>query len=298
MSVLESPRLDPLLALAAGLLTAVLAQTTPEPPIPENPRRIAVNAPDLVEIVFALGAGPRVVGVHGAVKQPPAAVALPKIGSYDKVDPEVLLAVAPDLFITLSTDGIGSERARSLGIPVLEIRNERLPDVTASMRRLAATLGEHSRGEELARATEARIAAIRARTRDLRWPRTLIVLERMPGTVEGLSAVGTDNFMDELLTAAGGANVIVPRLIRYPRITIEEILLSDPEVILDFSVHGYGDIPDSDPLAPWRLALPNVAAVRNHRVVILPEGFDLIPGPRLPEIVEQFARFLHPDAFR
>ena len=58
----------------------------------------------------------------GAVKQPPPAVALPKIGSYDKVDPEVLLAVAPDLFITLSTDGIGSDRARSLGIPVLEIR--------------------------------------------------------------------------------------------------------------------------------------------------------------------------------
>ena len=244
MSVLENPRLDPLLALAAGLLTGVLVQPTPEPPIPANPRRIAVNAPDLVEIVFALGAGPRVVGVHGAVKHPPEAVALPKIGSYDKVDPEGLLAVAPDLFITLASDGLGSERARSLGIPVLEIRNERLPDVTASMRRLASALGEVTRGDELARATEAR--SRRSATHEPLYGRARHRLAQRARSRD-LSAVGPDHFMDESCRR-GGRQRDSPRLIRYPRITVEAIC-SPPGGDSRLLGHGYGH-SDSDPMAP------------------------------------------------
>ena len=296
-AVFQSPRSDPILALLAGLSVALFLRREPEPPIPKDPRRIVVNAPDLVEILFALREEPRIVGVTEAAKHPKAARLLKRIGSYEKTDPEALLLVRPDLFLTLSSDAPGQELARSLRIPVLAVRNERLSDIDRAMHSIALAVGAPSRGEALARSIREKIEAVRARTRGRKAPRTLLVLERRPGTLEGISAVGSDNFMDELITAAGGANATGPRLLRYPRLSVEDLLLADPEVILDFSVHGFGAAEDRDPLGPYRREVPGISAVRNDRVVILPEGFDLIPGPRLPEILGQLARLIHPEAF-
>ena len=115
------------------------------------------------------------------------------------------------------------------------------------------------------------------------------------GVLRSVWAAGPDTFYDGVLEIAGGQNAVESGLVRYPEFSREGLAILDPDVVLDV-VAGVEDrrLDTGELLAGW-LGLEELRAARLGRVHVLEGDVMVVPGPRLPEMVETVARALHPD---
>jgi iron complex transport system substrate-binding protein len=245
-------------------------------------------APNLTEIVFALGAGGRLVAVSDYSDYPPEARALPRLGGFLNPDVEQVLARKPDLVILRDYSAALEDKLAAFQVPVLRVRDEGIGDILKAIRSVGEALGEPGRGEALAASIERELEEYRRRPEPARRPRVLLVAGRSPGTLQDLFAPGAGTFLDELIRLAGGENLFGDSRIPYPKVSKEEVIARDPEVILEpVSATAYaGARPDP---ADWK-ALGGVSAVRSGRVRILFGDHLLIPGPRLLEALRDVER--------
>lgn len=266
---------------------------------PSAPVRSIVSLkPNLTEIVFALGAGNRLVGVTDWCRYPEEAKSKEKLGGLGSIDLERLARIRPDLCLASSTMGDLCERIERLGIRTLQVRDLGIEDVDAGVAQIGKALGREDAANELRQKMKGQLATLAAKLHGRPPKKTLLILERQPGTVLDLTVVGPNNVIDSLIRLGGGENLFADAPLPYPKANKEEILARNPEYILDFSVHGYSQGgEDKKELEAWK-TLPTLRAVQESKVVIMPPGFDLSPGPRMPEIAEAFARVLHPELFR
>ena len=251
-------------------------------------RRIVALAPSVTETLFAVGAGADVVGVSDLSDYPAEASRIDRVGSYLKPNVEVVVAHRPDLVIAVPSPGNREavESLVNLGLRVVVVEEgPTLGDVLAAIQRI----GDEAGRPEAARALTSRIAqqveAVRRRIAPLPPRRTLMVVGQNP-----LVAVGGENLVDELLTAAGARNVAAA-LGRWPRLSVEFLVSSAPEVIIDSSM---GDESNSNLSFYDGLGLEAVRAKRLYAVRI---DEILRPGPRVGEGLEKLARLVHPEAF-
>jgi iron complex transport system substrate-binding protein len=150
--------------------------------------------------------------------------------------------------------------------------------------------GQEKEASRLEAEIHGRLGAVAEATRELPPARVLVVVLRAPGDLQDLTAASNDTFLNELLGMAGGKNVIGRTLSRYPRVSKEEIVDLDPEVIFDLTFTTEGE----DTLAVWS-ALPTLAAVRSGKIIPMPDPSVTIPGPRMVRTLERFLEALHPD---
>jgi iron complex transport system substrate-binding protein len=274
-----------LIALAAWLIAWVA------PSSPVSAKRIVSTAPNFTEILFELGGGEKVVAVSDYCLYPEAAQEKPRIGGPFNLSYEQIVALQADLVVLPLSLKTAAGKLQSLGLPVLQLPNEKVEDVLESIARLGEVSGTSTRAAELAAEIRAELATIKDTTGGLPRARTLIVVLRASGSLQDLTAASPDTFLDELLGLAGGENVITATLSRYPRISKEEIVALDPEVILDLTFTA----EDEDTLAVWS-RLPTLSAVRTGRIVAMPDPAVTIPGPRMVETLRRFVEILHPEA--
>jgi iron complex transport system substrate-binding protein len=245
-------------------------------------------APSVTEIVFALGAGDRVVGVCGQCNYPAAVARLPRVGGYLAPSVEVTLAARPDLVVAVPSPG-NREAVRAIeraGVKVLVVQDRTLADLWASIRQVAAALGRPAAGERLAADVAARLDRIRERTARLPLRRVLLVVGHSP-----LVAVGRGTMQDELLTMAGGVNVAADAGSAWPTISLELVVARAPEVIIDAAMGSEGAA------GALFAGLTTVPAVRDGRIVRLTSDALLRAGPRVPEAAATLAAAIHPEAF-
>ncbi len=261
----------------------------PQPTAAAAPARIVSLAPSVTETLFALGIGDRVVAVSDYCDYPPEATRLPRVGSFNAPSVEAVIAARPDLVIGLPSPGNHENvlTMRRLGIAVEVVDPERLADVPAVTRRIAAVAGVPEAGERLVAQIEREMDAVRARVAGVAKPRTLMLVGQDP-----LIAVGPDSFLGEMLAEAGAVNV-APAGQRWPRLNVEVAIAADPEVIVDCSM---GTEAGTATTAYWT-RFPSLAAVRNGRVYPFRSFEALRPGPRLARALEELARLLHPERF-
>jgi iron complex transport system substrate-binding protein len=263
------------------LATLAAACHRPHAP-PSSVRRVLSLAPSSTEILFALGAGALVVGVDQFSDFPPAARALPRVGSDLQPSIERMLALDPDvvfLATTANSAPLAAELER-LGRRVVVSRADTLDDVFADIARIGAAVGRDA--APLCAQLRARVARVRARVATGPRPRTLVVVWTDP-----LSVAGGHSFVDDAIEAAGGYDVAADSPQPYPQYSLERLLARAPEVIV---VGSHGDAP---PLAPL-LAHPSLPAVRDRRVHRVDQDLLFRPGPRLVDGIETLARLLHP----
>src|SRR2546422_6856427 len=161
------------------------------------PARIVSLAPSITEVVYALGAGERLVGVCAQCDYPAAVASLPRVGGYLAPSVEVTLARRPDLVIAAPSPG-NREAVRAIeraGVRVLVVHDRTLADLWASIRAVAGALGTPAAGERLVADVTARLGAVRARVADLPPRRALGVRGH-----RSLVAVGVRTPQDQLLT--------------------------------------------------------------------------------------------------
>ncbi len=285
--------------IIAGALAAVgCGGASDRPPaVPGHPQRIVSLAPSLTETLFALGVGDRVVGVTRFCAYPPAARELPKIGGHLDPNFEAIVSLEPDLVVVIPSSHENRRRLESLGIAVLEVDQHDVDAVLESVATVADACGVGERGAALRSTIEDRLAGVAATVAGSPRVRTLVVVGHQigGGAVRSVWAAGPDTFYDGVLRIAGGVNVVDGSVARYPELSREGLTALDPEVVLDVIAGVEERNLDLDEvLSGWR-RLAELRAVREHRVSVLAGDHMVVPGPRLPEMVEAVARALHPE---
>ncbi len=278
-------RVSFLLALVLGLASHTHAA---------KPQRIVSTAPSVTETLFALGVGDRVVGVTTFCRHPEKARSRPKIGGYSNPSLEAILALKPDL-VVVGDAGTVANRLVELGVPTLEVRPEDFRSIDDSIRAIARRVGVPERGEALvARIAAQRAAVVRAVAGRPR-PRTLLLLGHSPDSLASLYAAGPKSFLGEMLEAAGGESVLAEVRTPYPRVSVEEVIGRDPDVILSI-LSPPADATDAAARARrlWS-GYPSVKAVRAGAIRVVVDDTMVQPGPRVGEKIAILARALQGD---
>jgi cobalamin transport system substrate-binding protein len=265
---------------------------------PAEPKRIVSLVPALTEMLFAFGAGPQVVAVSSYDEFPPEVKSLPRVGALLDPDMERILALRPDLVLAYGSQTDLQAQLGRAGIRVYNYRHAGLAGVFDTLRSLGAAVGRPGEGERLAREIRGRLDAIQARVRGRPTPRTLLVFERDPASLRGVYVSGGVGFLHDMLGIAGGVNVFADVARESVQPSVETILSRAPEVILE--VRATGLLAPTDVAAAKRVwgTLASVPAVQRGRIEVLNGEYLVVPGPRVVQGTEAFARALHPDAFK
>jgi iron complex transport system substrate-binding protein len=269
---------------ACAIVLAALAASGD--PAHAQARRIVALAPSVTETLFAVGAGADLVGVSDLSDYPEEAKRIDRVGSYLKPNVEVVVARRPDLVIAVPSPGNREavEALAELGLRVVVVEEgPGLADVLAAIQRIGDEAGRSGAAHDLCARIAEQVEAVRRRVAPLPRRRTLMIVGENP-----LIAAGGENLLDELLSAAGARNVAAG-LGRWPRLSVEFLVSSAPEVIIDSSM---GDEAGADLSFYDGLGLEAVRAGRLYAVRI---DEVLRPGPRVGEGLEKLARLVHPE---
>lgn len=258
----------------------------------EGPRRVAVLAPAVVEMMQALDLLDRVVAIGDFVEWPPEVTSLPRIGAYNTPNLELVLSLRVDMLVTAASEA-GREahkRLNDLGVDVLALETETYQEVLESMQTLGKAFGREEGAREVVSGIREKIEAVRSRSAAARRRRVLFVVGQRP-----LYAAGPGSHIDEVIKAAGGENVFADAMSPYQLVSMEAAIERLPEVIIDASDNRPGALRGREPgfWGQWRF-LP---AVRENRVYWIDPMRLTIPGPRLPEMAELVAKLIHPEIF-
>ena len=277
-------------ALAVALVGVAFCQVAVAQQDP--PRRIISVIPAVTEMLFAIGAGPQVVGVSSFDQQPPEVRALTRVGGLIDPDMERIILLRPDLVILYASQSDPQEQLARAQIPVFSYAHGGLAHVTETIRTLGARTGRPGGAERVATSIERRLEAIRERVKGRERPRTLLVLDREPLALRNIYASGGIGFLHDMLEVAGGTNVFADIERESVQPTTETILTTAPDVIIEVRVGGDMTAERIDREHRVWQTLAGVPAVRQGRVYILTGGDLVVPGPRVAEATDRLARVL------
>ena len=263
----------------------------------QRPERIISIVPSLTETLFAIGAGPEVVGVGSFDTHPSEVATRPRVGGLLDPDMERIFALRPDLVVLHASQQDQIQQLTRAAIPVFSYAHGGLADTLAVIRQLGARTGHTSDAERVAGAIEAQLDTLRARIGRRTRPRVLLVFGREPRSLRNIYASGGFGFLHDMLEAAGGDNVFADVRRESVQLTSEAILTAAPDVIIELT-YDERMTPDNQAaeVAVWN-RLPTIPAVRNGRVYLLLGNQFVVPGPRMAEATAAIARALHPDIF-
>jgi len=262
-----------------------------------KPRRIVSTAPSITEALFALGLGDQVVGVSRFCNFPDSVQKLPKVGTYLAPDAEAIARLAPDLVVLQRISSELTGRLNALHIKFIEVPHGTLNDVYTGITVIAKAAAVPERASVLNDRIQHELAALQLKAKALPSPRVLAIVNRRPGMLAELTAVGPDNYLEQLLEIAGGTNVLAkPGLPMYPRIALETVLRDDPDVILDLSGQQESEAERKaasvQVLALWSQQ-SQLKAVRSGCVIVGTSNALLVPGPRAPEAARLLFDYMH-----
>ena len=260
------------------------------------PQRIISLAPGNTEILFALGLADKLVAVTDYCDYPPEAKEKPSIGGFSTPNIEEVVAHSPDLILATS---IHEKRI----IPQLEGREmtvfalnpETLDGVLAAITLVGRVAGKEEEAAKLVAEMQNRIKAVTEKTDSLpleQKPRVFYAVWHDP-----LMTAGSETRIHELIVKAGGKNIAQDFTGDYPTMSLEAVILANPQVIIAGSGHGTGEsLPFQFALNEPRLE--EVSARQNGRVHEIDADLTSRPGPRIVDALEKFAEFIHPELFK
>jgi len=254
-----------------------------------RPHRVVSLAPSVTETLFALGLGNRLVGVTTYCDYPAEAQKIAKIGGFMSPSLEAIVAQRPDFVIGVSgaTDPVKAREMERLGLKVTLISLASVGDILTSIKSIARLMGSSQAGEELARKITRQFEQVKKRVAGAPRRSTLLAVGLRP-----LVAVGGRNFIDELITLAGGQNIAGNAAQSWLNLPDEYVVAKAPEVIIEA---GMGSERGASGKS-WA-DLKSIPAVKERRIYAYESDKILRPGPRIGEGVEEIARLIHPECF-
>ena len=264
--------------------------------IAAKPMRIVSLAPSVTEILFAIGAGPQVVGRTKFCNYPPEAISLPTIGGFSakSISVEAILDLEPDLVVAGSKsqkDVVAALEAQ--GVSVFTLAPETLTDIEADIQTLGEITGNAASARTLVETMQSRIDAVTTKVKTIPAEKRLRVFYEV--WHEPLTTTSRSTFIGELLTLAGATNIFNDLTETYPEVSAEQIIESDPQIILGPSSH-------SDQLTAAVIAArpgwDKLAAVKSGAIYIVDAETISRAGPRVVDALESIVGFLYPELFK
>ncbi len=225
-----------------------------------TPQRIVSTAPGATEMLFAAGAGARVIATVEYSDEPPEAKKVPRIGDSNAVDLERIVALRPDVVVVWEGGNNVAQitRLENLKLPVYRHKVERLYDIPMSLRRLGALTDTRAAAENAARDVEARLAALEKRYGQAADPPTVLLeVWNRP-----IYTVGGSHMMTDSLRLCGARNVFADLKEQGPSVDTEAVIGRDPQIIVAVAPPGVSQ----DWLAEWK-RFTTLRAVRDNRLV-------------------------------
>jgi iron complex transport system substrate-binding protein len=275
------------LAAAAALCVYALALASPANAAARM--RIVSLAPSVTETLFALGAGPDVVGVSQYCDYPPQVRDLPRVGSFLTPNLEAIIALRPTLVVglELSSDVRQIRALNSMGYPVLLVSDDSLQQIETSIETVGARINRQREAHQLVARIQAQIAAVQNRLANVKPEPALMLVGHQP-----IVAVGAGTYLDEIMRIARADNIAADVGEQWPHLSMEYIIAMRPQVVLDGSM---GTDPSSS--SDFWGKYPAIPAVRDHRVFGYAVDPILHAGPRVGQSLEIIARMIHPEAW-
>jgi len=259
--------------------------------LPEHPERIVALAPSITEIVFALNAENRLVGVTRFSDYPQAAQRLPKVGSYVHLDLEKIVSLGPDLCIAVKDGNPISviRRLEAVGIPVYAVDPRDIDAVLDTIVEIGRVLDAKPRAAALAADLQRRIEKVRSKASGApHKPKVFFQIGITP-----IVSVGTETFIHELIGLAGGVNLAAGST-PYPRFSREQVLAMAPEIFIITSMARGETFQHVK--AGW-MQWPSMPAAKSGRILLVDSNLFDRASPRLVDGLEELARIIHPDIF-
>ena len=259
------------------------------------PQRIITIAPNSAEIICALGACERIVGVSKFCVYPSELANRPRVGGLFDTDLEKIVALRPDLVVLRGRSESVEQLCTRLGVEVYYDRTERLADIERCIVELGRRLGRVREADGLVKGIRGRLEAVRKRVAGKPRPRVLLTVSRRPEGIANLLTTGKGTFLGEMLDIAGGENAFGHLDMAWPQVSSEAVVARRPGVIIEL-------LPELE-LTPeleqqlrdqWK-GLGPIPAVAHRRIHFVTDDHALIPSPRYVEIIEKVSRILHPE---
>jgi iron complex transport system substrate-binding protein len=252
------------------------------------PKRIVSLAPSITEILFAIGLDEEIVGVTDFCNFPPAALTKPKV-AYSHPNLEALIALEPQLVLAppsfLRADLLA--KLEQLKIPTFVLESKTVEGIFGHIQLLGRMVGRAQEANAYTAVMRKQLANLTKRVEGRPRPTLLYVLNSEP-----LITVGPGSFIHHLIELAGGRNAAERANSPYPRLTMEEVLMQNPDILL-FPIGEYEGIPqaEQDRWKRW----DTLRAVQEGKLFQVQSDLLNRPGPRVIEGLRDLVKLLHPD---
>lgn len=258
--------------------------------VPRPVKRIVSMAPNVTEMLFAIGLDEEIVGVTNFCDCPDAAREKPKIGGYYDPNIEAILLLAPDLIVA-TPDGYSKERIEKLdqaGISVFLVNPQKTDEVLETMLTLGEVTGRNDAAKQVVGHLRMRVEVVKKKVNSIPAedrPKVFYEIGHDP-----LITAGPGTFVDNLINAAGGINIASDAPTDWPRYSVEAVIMKEPDVIIT-APHvpsGEGSATEAD-MGVWR-RYKTIPAVQNGRIYSVDPNILLRSGPRIVDGLEELYR--------
>ncbi|MGB9779795.1 ABC transporter substrate-binding protein [Caldanaerobacter sp.] len=256
--------------------------------IEKQPERIVSLVPSVTELLFAIGAGSKVVGVTDFDNYPEEVKDIPKVGGFKGPNIEAITAQKPDIIFASRLSGKEQmESLEKMGIPVVVLDAQNFDQIYQSIELLGKITGNEKKAEEVINDMKSKIKEISDKVKDLPKVKVFYLV-----SLDGNWTAGKGTFIDEIINLAGGENV-ASDVNGWAQYSIEELVKKNPDVIIT-SPHA-GDVKDLKNMAGYK----DTNAVKNDKVFVVSNDDIIVRGTnRIVLGLEEVAKFLHPEAFK
>jgi cobalamin transport system substrate-binding protein len=250
--------------------------------------RIVSLAPANTEIAYAVGAGDKMAAGTSYDDYPEQAKALPKIGDFANPSVEKIASFNPDL--VLAAGGIQDKlrtKLEDLGMQVYVVDPKTYAAVQNDVANIGKLAGTDATAQQVVDTMKQAVADVTAKVGSLTPATTFLEIYSKP-----LMTAGSDTFINDMITIAGGTNIGAEAGSGFPTFSTEVLATDDPQVYIadSGSMSKPGDITK-------RAGFADLTAVKDGKVYVIDDNIIARPGPRLAEGLQQLATMIHPEAY-
>jgi len=238
--------------------------------------RILALAPHICEILYAIDAGQDVVGAVSYCDYPKAALNLPRVGAYNRINVEAAMALKPTMAVVMNIQTPGIKQLETLGVKIVQSYPQKVDEVIADIRRLGKLTGHQQQASILADHLQQRLNRLQKQQK-----KTSVFYEIWANP---LLTAGQHTFIDDVLTKLGLRNVFGDVALEAPRVNVEAVIAAKPQIII---------IPSEERNIKVRTAFWHKWLGKNIQVITVNPDLVHRPGPRLLDGMEYLQRQLH-----
>jgi ABC-type Fe3+-hydroxamate transport system substrate-binding protein len=276
--------------LLCGLVLGCQRQEKAPATRPSGPT-VASLVPSATDAIVQMGAADQLVGVSNYEPGNPQLAGYPRVGDYHVTDWEKLSAIRPTVMVIPRPKdemvGIFQERSKQLGVQLLDVHVDRLEDIFPVIQSIGTVIHQDAKAAQLVARVRGELRLVTEQAKGKPPVRTLIVLDENASFI-----VGSKNYLDDIVTMAGGVNVAGAMEKDYPNIDREELLRLDPDAVIQLLSEATPQVLAA--AQQFWTSVPQLKAVRNNRIYVHSEWYLTLPSARVGETARLIVNDLHP----